>query len=59
MNLFSRMIRSIQESSILDRGFETYYGQLVRAQELGGPTASEARRDFMAARRPMDRVGFM
>jgi hypothetical protein len=53
------MIRSIQESSILDRGFETYYGQLVRAQELGGPTASEARRDFMTARRPMDRVGFM
>ena len=59
MNLFSRMIRSLQESAILDRGFENYYGQIVRAQELGGPSASEARRDFLAARRPMDRVGFM
>ena len=59
MNLFSRMIRSIKESSVLDRGFETYYGQIIRAQEIGGPTASEARRDFLAARRPVDRIGLM
>ena len=59
MNLFTRMIRSIQESSLLDRGFENYYGALVRSQDAGGPTASEARRDFMAARRSMDRVGLI
>jgi hypothetical protein len=53
------MIRSIQESALLDRGFENYYGAIVRNQEIGGPTASEARRDFMAARRPMDRVGIL
>jgi hypothetical protein len=59
MNLFTRMIRSLQESALLDRGFETYYGALVRSQEAGGPTASEARRDFMAARRPVDRIGII
>jgi len=59
MNLFTRMIRSIQESTILDRGFENYYGALVRNQDHGGPTASEARRDFNAARRPMDHVGII
>ena len=59
MNLFSRMIRSLQESSLLDRGFENYYGAIIRTQEIGGPTASEARRDFLAARRPMDRVGIL
>lgn len=59
MNLFARMIRSIQESSIHDRGFESYYGAIIRGQQDGGPTASEARRDFMAARRPMDRAGII
>ena len=59
MNLFTRMIRSIQESALLDRGFENYYGAIVRSQETGGPTASEARRDFIAARRSMDRVGIL
>ena len=59
MNLFTRMFRSLQESAILDRGFETYYGALVRSQDNGGPTASEARRDFIAARRPMDRIGIL
>ena len=59
MNLFTRMFRSLQESAILDRGFESYYGALVRSQDNGGPTASEARRDFNAARRPMDRVGIL
>jgi hypothetical protein len=54
MNLFTRMIRSLQQSSIMDRGFENYYGAIVRSQEHGGPTASEARRDFLAARRSMD-----
>lgn len=59
MKLFTRMFRSLHESSLMDKGFETYYGQLVRAQQTGGPTASEARRDFMAARRPMDRIGIL
>ncbi len=59
MNLFSRMFRSIQASSLRDRGFESYYGAIVRNQETGGPTASEARRDFVAAHRPLDRVGIL
>lgn len=59
MKLFTRMIRSLQESALLDRGFENYYGAIVRKQEMGGPTASEARRDFMAAHRPMDRIGIL
>ncbi len=59
MKLFSRMFRSIQESSMLDKGFESYYGAIVRTQETGGPTASEARRDFIAAHRPLDRVGIL
>jgi len=59
MNLFTRMIRSIQESSILDRGFESYYGAIIRTTQDGGPTAAEARRDFMAARRPVDRISII
>lgn len=59
MNLFTRIIRSLQEAALFDRGFENYYGALVRTEQAGGPTASEARRDFMAARRPMDRVGIL
>lgn len=59
MNLFTRMFRSLQASSLRDNGFESYYGAIVRTQETGGPTASEARRDFLAAHRPMDRVGIL
>jgi hypothetical protein len=59
MNLFTRMFRSIRESSILDSNFESYYSNIIRKQELGGPTAAEARRDFVAARRPVDRLGIL
>ncbi len=59
MNLFSRMFRSLRDSAMTDKSFESYYGAVVRQQETGGPTASEARRDFNAARRPMDRVGIL
>jgi len=59
MNLITRMFRSLRDSSIMDSNFESYYGAIIRNQELGGPTASEARRDFVAARRPMDRVGIL
>ena len=59
MNLFTRMFRSLRDSALMDKNFENYYGAIVRSQETGGPTASEARRDFTAARRPMDRVGIL
>ena len=56
MNLITRMFRSLRGSTISDSNFENYYSAIVRSQEQGGPTASEARRDYRAAQRPIQRT---
>jgi hypothetical protein len=46
----------MRASIISDSGFESYYGTLVRQIPEGGPSASEARRDFRAVRESIDRI---
>lgn len=57
MNVISRFVRSMKSTVARhDAGFETYYGSIARAGQ-GGPSAVEARRDYMEARRVNDRIG--
>ena len=56
MNPISRFFRSFRGSVISDAGFENYYGAIIRKQENGGPSASEARRDFAAVRESLERA---
>jgi hypothetical protein len=56
VNALNRIFRSMRTSMTSDSGFETYYGSLVRQTPEGGPSASEARRDFRAVRESIGRV---
>lgn len=56
MNAFVRMFRSVRGIASSDSAFETYYGQIIRSQSSGAPSASEARRDFQAARATLERI---
>ena len=56
MNALNRIIRSMRNGIVTDTHFENYYGSLVRQLNDGAPSASEARRDFRAARASLDRV---
>ena len=55
MNGFKRFIGSIRRNVPADASFESYYTTLVRSEQVGSPTASEARRDFQAIRTHIDR----
>jgi hypothetical protein len=58
MNPITRFVRSMKSVvARTDSGFEAYYGALAQTQTEGGPSASEARRDYREARRIADRVG--
>ena len=57
MNPITRFFRSMRGAIVADSAFESYYGALVRNQTVGGPSASEARRDFAAVRDSIERVG--
>ena len=58
MNPFTRFVRSMRSTvARTDAGFESFYGALAQAQTHGGPNASEARQDYLAARRLSDRFG--
>jgi hypothetical protein len=50
-----RLFESLRRGIPADASFESYYGTLVRNQQVGNPTASEARRDFEAIRTHVDR----
>lgn len=57
MNAITRFVRSMKSTVARhDSGFEHYYGALAQ-QSQGGPSAEEARRDYIAARRVNDRIG--
>lgn len=55
MNTFKRIFDSMRRGIAADASFENYYGTLIRHQASGGPTASEARRDFASIRTHIDR----
>jgi hypothetical protein len=56
MNVFTRFFRSVRSNVGSDHNFENYYGQLVRKQGDSAPSATEARRDYMAVRASVDRI---
>ena len=57
VNPITRFVRSMKSVVARhDSGFETYYGSVAQ-QRHGGPSAVEARRDYMEARRINDRIG--
>lgn len=55
MHPVKRFWSSFRRGIPLDASFEHYYGTIARNQPEGGPTAREARRDFMAIRSHLDR----
>lgn len=57
MNPIKKFFRSFA-SEVTDSGFESYYGQLVRNQAEGGPSADEARRDYAVVRESISRVAY-
>jgi hypothetical protein len=58
MNPITRFVRSMRSAvARTDAGFESYYGALAQTQSNGGPSASEARRDYQEARRISNRAG--
>jgi hypothetical protein len=56
MNALYRIIRSLRQSGQYDTAFETYYGQLIRRNPSGAPSAAEARRDFRSLRASIERI---
>lgn len=56
MNAFIRALRTLRLTNAADAGFEHYYGQIVRHNHVGGPSAAEARRDFAVVRKALDRA---
>ena len=58
MNAIVKIFRSLRVNGPSDAAFENYYGALVRSQNVGGPSANEARRDFALVRQSLDRVGY-
>lgn len=56
MNRLSRIFRSVRYVNSMDSSFETYYGEIIRRQSVGAPSASEARRDYAAVRASFERI---
>jgi len=56
MNPFVRIFRSVRGLASGDSAFEAYYGEIIRNQAVGAPSAAEARRDFAAVRASIDRA---
>lgn len=56
MNALVRIFRSLRIDGPADTAFEHYYGALIRGQQVGGPSAAEARRDFAQVRNTLDRA---
>lgn len=55
MNSVKRFWDSLRRGIPADASFESYYGIIAMNQPEGGPSASEARRDFHAIRSHVDR----
>ena len=56
MNKISKLVHFLASGPARDSQFESYYGALARSRYNGGPSASEARRDFEVVRRTADRA---
>ncbi|HUG14906.1 MAG TPA: hypothetical protein VMM78_07770 [Thermomicrobiales bacterium] len=56
MNPFMRIFRSVRGFAGGDSAFEAYYGEIIRKQAVGAPSAAEARRDFAAVRSSIQRA---
>lgn len=56
MNTVVKIFRAMRLANPTDAEFENYYGQLMRDNTVGGPSAAEARRDFAVVRQSLDRV---
>ncbi len=56
MTAFSKFIHFLSAGPSRDNEFESYYGSLARSRNQGGPSASEARRDFEVIRRTVDKA---
>ncbi|HEX7102269.1 MAG TPA: hypothetical protein VF201_06460 [Nitrolancea sp.] len=56
MNKISKFVHFLASGPARDNQFESYYGALARSRYNGGPSASEARRDFEVVRRTADRA---
>jgi hypothetical protein len=54
MATFAKLVNLLHIASGPDRGFESYYGSLVRGSVQGIPSAFEARRDFERMRQSLD-----
>jgi hypothetical protein len=52
----SKFVHFLAVGPARDSQFESYYGALARSRYNGGPSASEARRDFEIVRRTADRA---
>ena len=48
--------RRLSIGSGVDSGFEQYYGNIVRQQRDGAPSAAEARQDYEHVRRVISRA---
>lgn len=59
MNAITRFVRSLRSQPTIDSSFETYYGSVARNSAVGGPSASEARRDFQAIRESIERIAVL
>ena len=56
MNALTRFVRSFRNHPSIDSSFESYYGSIARNATVGGPSATEARRDFQAIRDSIERI---
>ena len=56
MTAISKLMHFLAVSPARDNQFENYYGALARSRFNGGPSASEARRDYEVVRRTVDRA---
>ncbi len=56
MASISKFIHFFSAGPSKDNAFESYYGALARSRYQGGPSASEARRDFEVIRRTVDKA---
>jgi hypothetical protein len=56
MSAIAKFVRFLSAGPSRDNEFETYYGSLARSRYQGGPSASEARRDFEVIRRTVDKA---
>ena len=56
MTAISKFMHFLVGGPARDNAFENYYGAIASKRAQGGPSASEARRDFEVIRRTVDKA---